>query len=259
MRNQFIPVNNSIAKAKAFAQSLNPDWRKSQRILTKDGYVETIDMLDFFQKEGWSIDGVSESRNNNRRVNSHSIKLSHPDLIMKNLKGKTEALANINISSDIIGLKPTKINIGAFRLVCENGLVARDEFSQMNIQHNISNKNMLNEILNGFNQKSSYVLNQFNKLKETELDQKKIISLAVKAAELRFGTNVNFDVNQLLNIHRDEDKGNDLWTVYNRIQENLTKSNLLIDKNGQLIGGVDNIFEDVKINQELFELAESFA
>ena len=79
--------------------------------------------------------------------------------------------------------------------------------------------------------------------------------LALEAAELRFGDEIEFDINQLLKTNRKEDEGDSLWSVYNRIQENLTQSNLLIDRDGNLISGVNNVEDDVKINQQLFELA----
>jgi DNA-binding ferritin-like protein (Dps family) len=82
------------------------------------------------------------------------------------------------------------------------------------------------------------------------------MQLSIKAAELRFDDKreVKHYANQLLNVVRDEDQGNDLYTVYNRIQENLTQSDRMIDMNGNIIGGVDNMFDDVRLNKELFEL-----
>ena len=82
--------------------------------------------------------------------------------------------------------------------------------------------------------------------------------LASNAAKLRFEDDT-IDYTQLLTAHRNEDEGNDLWSVYNRIQENLTKSNLLVDRDGKLISGTHNVQNDIKVNQELFSLVEDFA
>jgi hypothetical protein len=81
------------------------------------------------------------------------------------------------------------------------------------------------------------------------------MALASNAARLRFEDNT-VDVTQLLRSHRAEDEGNDLWSIYNRIQENLTKSNLLVDRDGKLISGTSSVQNDIKINQDLFELVE---
>ena len=78
--------------------------------------------------------------------------------------------------------------------------------------------------------------------------------LATQAAEIRFGKGHRVDVSQLLNVVREEDKGDDVWTVFNRIQENLTQPHRITDVFGNNIGGVTDVAEDTRINKELFEL-----
>jgi hypothetical protein len=102
---------------------------------------------------------------------------------------------------------------------------------------------------------------QFEALKNTTLTSKQLSDLLHKASKLRdFDSNTSLAVrNQLLNVHRDEDKGDDLWSVYNRLQENLIKPNMLINADGKIIGGVSNPFENIKVNQDLYELVEAYA
>ena len=102
-------------------------------------------------------------------------------------------------------------------------------------------------------------MEEFNKLKESELTPAAAIKMAVDAARIRFGKDVNFDVNQLLNIVRDEDKGDDVWTVFNRIQENLTQAHRITDENGAMYSAVTDSREDTRINKELFQLAHAYA
>jgi hypothetical protein len=86
-----------------------------------------------------------------------------------------------------------------------------------------------------------------------------MMALASDAANIRFGVGNKVNAAQLLNVVRDEDKGNDIWTVFNRIQENLTQSNRIKDANKKLLGGVNNVYEDTRINKELFQLVHSYA
>ena len=83
-----------------------------------------------------------------------------------------------------------------------------------------------------------------------------MMNLAIKAAELRFDNKreARQYAEQLLTVVRDEDKGNDIYTVLNRIQENLTQPNRIINENGIWLDGVNDINSDAHINQELFEL-----
>jgi hypothetical protein len=52
---------------------------------------------------------------------------------------------------------------------------------------------------------------------------------------------------------------NDVWTVFNRIQENLTQPHRIVDDNGRMMSGVIGASEDTRINKELFQLAHAYA
>ena len=235
-KSRIIPLNNDLNKLQAFIPSLNKDWRDNQRIKSKEYQIETLDAIEGFQKEGWKIDGAYEQRGRDKRISSHMIKMQHPDFNIKNAKNQTEAIATLNISNSCNGSKPLEMDLGAFRQVCTNGLIAHTSYSNV-----------------------SEVMNEFNKLKSIKLDPAKAMSLAVAAVESRFGKDSGIEASQLLNVIRTEDEGNDLWSVYNRIQENITQSDRIYNPEGKLITGIDNPFVDTKVNKELFQLAYAYA
>jgi len=70
--------------------------------------------------------------------------------------------------------------------------------------------------------------------------------LAHEAARLRYNNLDDINIDDLLIVNRVEDESNDLWTIFNRIQENLTHD-------------VKNMNEDIRLNQQLFSLVENFA
>jgi hypothetical protein len=112
--------------------------------------------------------------------------------------------------------------------------------------------------MNKINELAQITMNAFDSLKNKELTSKQIMQFAAEALDLRF-KDKNINAEQLLNVHRPEDEGNSLWAVFNRIQENLTKPNMLVDMNGRLIGGTSSVKQDIKVNQDLFQLAEAYA
>jgi len=63
---------------------------------------------------------------------------------------------------------------------------------------------------------------------------------------LRYNDTSNINIDDILAVNRIEDEGSDLWTVFNRIQENLTST-------------VSNASDDILLNKRLFALAETFA
>lgn len=258
-KSNFIPLNNDLNKLQAFIPSLDKGWRDNQKINSKEYQIETLDAIEGFQKEGWSINGAYEQRGKDRRIQSHMIKMQHPDFGIRNIKGRTEAIATLNISNSCNGSKPMEMDLGAFRQVCSNGLMAHTSYSHEKAQHTQKGFFSLPDIMSRLNSKVSSVMNEFNQLKNVELDPAKAMSLAVAAAEARFGKDHGINVAQLLNVVREEDEGNDLWSVYNRIQENVTQSDRIYNPEGRLITGINDPYEDKRVNKELFQLVYAYA
>ena len=250
-----IPLNNDIKKLSAFIPSLDKDWRASQRINSKATMVESLDAVREFQKQGWNIAGAYEQRNKqNRKIGSHFIRMEHPDFKVTNSKGKTDAVATMNISNSTTGIKPMELDLGAYRQVCSNGAIAHTSYSSAKVPHTEQGQYTLQEILCDLGIRTQGVMEEFNRLKEKNVSPQEAMNLATEAAEIRFGKGHRIDVSQLLNVVREEDKGDDVWTVFNRIQENLTQPHRIVDHLGNVMNGVSSIEEDTRINKELFEL-----
>lgn len=258
-KSRIIPLNNDLNKLQAFIPSLNKDWRDNQRIKSKEYQIETLDAIEGFQKEGWKIDGAYEQRGRDKRISSHMIKMQHPDFNIKNAKNQTEAIATLNLSNSCNGSKPLEMDLGALRQVCSNGLISHTKYSSEKATHTQKGYYSLPQIMGKLNSRISDVMNEFNKLKTVKLSPSEAMDLAIAAVESRFGKGSGIEASQLLNVVRSEDEGNDLWSVYNRIQENVTQSDRIYNPEGKLITGIDNPFVDTKVNKELFQLAYAYA
>jgi hypothetical protein len=260
MKNSFIPVNNNIDKMLAFAPSLSQSYRKSQRIPTVSNYIETADMVRDLQKEGWNIGGVCENRNKKtKQISNNYVKLYHPDLTMKNNKGQTECLSNVYLTNSTDGKSALQVDYGLYRLVCSNGMITGVKEDVGSIPHTEKGISKYPTIINNISEIAKQALASFDSFKNKTLTSKQIQKLAADALKVRFGKIQNINSEQLLNIHREEDKGDDLWTVFNRIQENLTKSNMIVDSNGKLLTGITSVKQDIDVNQKLYSLVEAYA
>jgi hypothetical protein len=258
MKNHFIPIDNKIDKAIAFAQSLdNQSFRTRNRIKQPSTYINTLSIVQNLQHQGWEIAGVCEQRGKDRKIASNYVKMEHPDFKMMN-KNKVEGISCIYISNSCDGKRPLNLDFGMYRLVCSNGLIQRTPYIEHTIRHTQQGIEQIPVIMQSVNSAAQRVLGRFDSLKTKELKPDQLEELVNKAARLRFNDDV-MDASQLLNIYRDEDKGNDLWSVYNRIQENLIKSSMLIDRNGRPLAGVNDVKSDIVLNQALFGLIENYA
>ena len=101
-----------------------------------------------------------------------------------------------------------------------------------------------------------------NKFKKTQLSQDQKQQFALEALGLRFDTeNKTFNVDEFLTPTRKEDKGNDLWSVFNLIQEKLVGGMVEYGSGSKIRKArrIKNFQQDIKLNSELYELALQFA
>lgn len=246
--SKFIPVDNDINKAIAFANTLDADNIKNiQRIKTREFYIPTLDVIEKLQDEGWQLSGVNEQRGKSRKIINNYVQMQHPDFAIKNSKGKNEALASLTITNSCNGSKPMQLDLGVYRQVCSNGLIVFEQAAESEvIKHVQVNYNNLDQFIANVSRKTSTVLNEFEQLKNTHLSTSDMRKLANEAARLRYNNLEDINIDDLLSVNRIEDEGNDLWTVFNRIQENLTAD-------------VSNLNEDIRLNKQLFSLANQYA
>jgi len=96
------------------------------------------------------------------------------------------------------------------------------------------------------------------------LNEEQAKALAKKALTTRFTEeqvkNVQVDLDELLKPTRDEDKGTDLWSVFNVIQEKILNGdfNYISGVKQRKARKVKNFKQDMEINQKLFAMAAEF-
>jgi len=247
-RKTFIPVNNNIDKAIAFANSLSQDYLKGvQKLEQKQFYVPSLEVVSNLQQKGWEINGVYEHRGSNRKITSNFIQMYHPDFSMRNIKNQIEALSSLTISNSCSGNKPMTINMGAYRLVCSNGLIRYEKHAEeTKIKHVEVDYNRLPQILELIDRNKEKVLEEFNLLKNRNLTEEEARQFTIQSIRLANREVTNPRVEEMLRVHRMEDEGMNLWNVFNRVQENLT-------------GGMVNMNENIRVNEQLTALANQYA
>lgn len=159
---------------------------------------------------------------------------------------------------------------GVFRFVCENGMVCGDKFEEIRVRH--SGK-IVDEVIEGtYKVVSSFdrIMAESEAMKAIELRPAEQVAFAEAAAVLRFdldeGQRSPITAEQLLRPRRAEDARPDLWTVFNRVQENTIRGGLhghTVDANlrrrnmtTREVSGIDG---NVKLNRALWTLAERMA
>jgi hypothetical protein len=106
-----------------------------------------------------------------------------------------------------------------------------------------------------------------NQMIEKQLTEQEQMDLALRALLIRSGVNTETvetpkyseeSLKEVLRPTREEDKGDNLWVVFNRIQEAVTRGGFRVGVDGEKARPLNKIksFEkDFKVNEELFEAA----
>lgn len=163
---------------------------------------------------------------------------------------------------------------GMFRIRCLNSLVVQDAtIDQVKVRH--SGDALWNVIDGTYRvlESAERVLEAPVKWGAIPLDEPERIAFAAKAHALRFGEGEKMapmagsvSSLQLLEAQRDGDKGHDLWTVFNVVQENAVKGGLEglgTDRLGRdrvyRTRPVKGIDQTVGLNRALWKLADETA
>ena len=222
-------------------------------------YIPTGAVLSELRKEGFQPFMVCQTRvrdSDKREHTKHMLRLRHADQING---AETNEIILLN-SHD--GTSSYQMLAGMFRFVCKNGLVCGDAVADLRIPHK---GDVIGHVIEG----AYEVLDGFDSVRERR-DEMRTITLdrgeaevfAQAALSLKYddpATPAPITEAQLLAARRRDDDRPDLWSAFNRVQENLTQGGLMgRSANGhrQRTRPIQGIDQNVKVNRALWLLAE---
>lgn len=247
-------ADDEIARVAPSIFAAEPHGSRSERYT----YIPTIDVLRGLRKEGFEPFMVVQTRVRNadkRDHTKHMIRLRHADQI----NGR-EANEIILLNSHD-GSSAYQMLAGMFRFVCQNGMVCGDTFGDIRVPHK---GNVIDQVIEG----AFTVLDTFDAaatqregMEALRLTDGEQGAFARAALALKYNDEAPAPIaaDQLLQPRRYEDRGADLWSTFNRVQENMTRGGIV----GRTQRGrttrtrpVNGIDQNVKINRALWVLAD---
>ncbi len=194
-------------------------------------HITTVDMIDGLKEQNWypvQAQEVRARKNHTKGYQKHLIQFENPELNVD--KAVAEVGDQINprivLTNSHDGKNAFSFHFGIFRLVCSNGLVVPSaEFSKFRVLHKGDiNINEIEEGVAEYVANVSPVLGQINDFKNINLTKKQKRAFAKKALEIRYGSydDSPIGIDEIVKPYREEDKTDDLWTVFNILQENIS-------------------------------------
>lgn len=180
-----------------------------------------------------------------------------------------EAKVRLIITNSHDGTSSFGFHIGIFRMICENGLVISTKtFTEIRVRHIHYTFEELRKVVATATEAIPHEIEAFNAMKNRKLNEAERNELAVNAVKIRKGMELdeplnvdNETISDLLEPQREEDKGNDLWSVYNVLQERIIKGGTILAVDGKKprkMRGIKSAIKDLAINKRLFETAYAY-
>jgi hypothetical protein len=235
----------------------------SSTVSDKYSHIPTERVLDDMAVLGWNVVDAKEIKaRKNQGFQKHMLVFANPEIVINGQDGDT-VFPRILLTNSHDGKNAFTFQAGLFRLVCSNGLVIADEqFSSMKIRHMGYDFEALQKLITEMVEKLPLTVESMNNFKNKQLSEEQKQKFALEALGLRFDTeNKTFNVSEFLTPTRKEDEGNDLWSVFNLVQEKLVHG--MVDYRAgskqRKARRIKNFQQDIKLNSELYELALAYA
>lgn len=156
------------------------------------------------------------------------------------------------------GIKKMTIDTGIYRLVCSNGLVVPTSITQsLSIKHLDLGDSTTDTIVNSFYEKVPIIMNSIDRMRNKILTDDEIDNFTYNALQIRFTNAVGININDVVKPLRLEDNSDDLWTVFNVVQEKLIRGGIQLPSKRRS-RPINNFVNDNNINTKLWELAEQY-
>ncbi|WP_337071940.1 DUF932 domain-containing protein [Klebsiella aerogenes] len=220
-------------------------------------FIPTITLLENLQREGFQPFFACQSRvrdPDRREHTKHMLRLRRAGQI------NGQQVPEIIILNSHGGESSFQLLPGIFRSVCTNSLVCGQSFGEIRVPHR---GNVVEKVIEG----AYEVLGIFDWVEEKRDAMQSLLlppmvqqAFARAALTYRFGEEHQpVTASQILTPRRYEDRQDDLWSVFNRCQENLLKGGLPgrtakgKRSHTRAVRGIDG---DVKLNRALWIMAE---
>lgn len=248
----------------------NPD------VSDKYVHANTMTVVEDLAKLGWFPVQAKQCRNkkNSSGIRSfHMIAFQNPDVKITKTLDNGEKIVDtyprIILTNSHDGFNSFKFMVGLFRLICSNGLVVcNNQMVDMSIRHINYDFEELRRIVASAIEQVPNIVNTMNDMRNVMLTDEQKTALATEVVKIRKGVeddeNYVVDaevVEDILTPVRNEDKGNDLWTIFNICQEKMIKGGFGFRGATNKLRkqrGITSIKKDMDFNQRLWQTASQY-
>jgi len=229
-------------------------------------YVPTFTILEALLAQGFQCHEVAQSRPYKRDREpymKHMLRMRFPSEGAPTIGGLAPELVLVNAHN---GTSNYYLFGGIYRFICANGMVVGDTFASMKVRHSggeLTKHRVLEGSYTIVNEQLPAVLGQVKSMQQRVLTLPERTELAGQALALRYPNTVpSFAANDLLRPRRTQDEADDLWTVFNVVQENVTQGGSsgrsVLFTQRTTMRAVERVDALVGLNRKLWDVAAGY-
>lgn len=231
-------------------------------------YIPTSSILGALRAEGFQPTRAEQTvlrTESNINHAFHMLRFRHQDYMNTNvMKAVGDVIPEIVLTNSHDGSSAYALSAGFLRLICLNGMVVGQSRQALSIRHS---GDIIENVIEG----SFRVVENMKELmpkvavwRGINLDYDEVSMFAEAALSLRYPDEDARPISpsSLLGVRRVADRGNDLWTQFNVMQENLIRGGLRGEgSTGKRMTtrAITSVKEDLRINKELWNITAGLA
>jgi hypothetical protein len=222
-------------------------------------FIDTAQLIAALRDHGFHPTQASQSgtRKGDPAYAKHMLRFRH----IRESVTLVDAVPELILINAHDGTSAYQLRSGLYRPICANGMMTSlGEFDFIRVPHR---GNVVANVIDGATQISrgfadvGRVVEQMARRELSRLEQLRFAEYALRV-RYRAGQHAPFAADALLQPRRTIDQGNDLWHVYNVVQENMMQGGLAgrtATGRASHTRGIRAIREDVRINTTLWQQA----
>ena len=261
----------------------------SPEVSSKYSHIPTDKLIDDMELLGWKVIDAKEVNartKGTRGFQKHLVVFRNDDIVINQMPNNiresitsptgyrrtdgTFAKKNpidtvfpqILLTNSHDGKNAFTFTAGLFRMICENGLVvSTNEFEKVAIRHMGYDFEEFQKQVTEMVERLPLTVESMNNMIETKMDQNSIVKFAKDMLAVRFPEDelrrITIDMDEFITPVRPEDKGDDLWSVFNTIQEKIIEGDFeySIGSKHRKARQIKNFKQDMDLNGKMFDVA----
>lgn len=236
----------------------------SEKVSSQYLFIPTSKVIEALGDHGWALSASATTKTRKPEkagYQKHFVRFRPTD--PKNEIRIGDSIAELLAINSHDASTSWKFQGGIWRMVCSNGLIVSElSFPGVVARHHGDLESIIQASL-AVAERLPELVAQVNNLKAKKLSDMRQIEFARDAGHIRYDGRDVVDPIDLLQVRREEDKPSDLWAIFNRVQENLSRGGQIgqVGDTGQFrrmrpMGGMN---KTIDVNTALWDLAVAYA